>query len=247
MARHGKHVHRTLKLGAKGPDVRELQEGLRALFDHYEIDWPMRIDSDYGPRTKKSALVGLYVIGASNRMRHRTRHEGLPERAQQFLRGSKHPRFGAIRRRHRRKHIRHLRRQSHEDYGKQGDRWGTWVTPSGRRWMVAGWMVGLRPGPDGRTVNWLKKFVEEGWDGELYSAARTPEYSESLCEAQCGAPSCPGTCAGRASAHSQYEAPVWGALDVINWAKFQECNDRAGGPFRNDLSADRPHRSVNGH
>ena len=59
----------------------------------------------------------------------------------------------------------------------------------------------------------LRKIREMGWDGYLLSGYRTPAYSESLCYGICGAPSCPGRCAGSSSNHSQYERPG-GAADL---------------------------------
>jgi hypothetical protein len=112
---------------------------------------------------------------------------------------------------------------------------------------VAAWMRGDEPGPDGRKIDWLNEIKNEGWDGELYSGWRSPEYSESLCYRICGQASCSGTCAGRASNHSQTGPPNWGAVDVVNWADFQACNNNVGGPFKNNLPYDRPHRSVTGY
>lgn len=40
------------------------------------------------------------------------------------------------------------------------------------------------------------------WKGKVFSGFRTPAYSTSLCVAMCGAPSCPGRCAGAASNHA---------------------------------------------
>jgi hypothetical protein len=115
----------------------------------------------------------------------------------------------------------------------------------GRR--VAAWMRGDEAGPNGLKIDWFQKFENHGWDGRLYSGWRSPEYSESLCYDICGAASCSGLCAGRASNHSQTRAPMWGAVDVINWSEFQSANNAVGGPFRNNLPNDRPHRSVSGY
>ena len=242
-SRHGKHVHRNLKLGAKGADVRELQQGINRVFDHFKIDWHVHVDGDYGRHSKKSTLLAEYVIGLSNAQRHHTRSRSVSTYAQRVLRGSRHTTAAmALRRAHRRKHIRRLRRQSHRDQ-PSGAELGTW---DGRQ--VAGWMVGTRPGPDGRTVNWLAKIKATGrWAGGLYSGFRTPEYSESLCIAQCGEVRCSGTCAGRASNHSQTGPPNWGAVDVVDAAGFQAGANQVGAPFTNHLPADQPHRSYTGY
>lgn len=242
---HPTRVHRALKLGARGPDVHALQRELNETFKHYRIDFHVGVDSEYGHHTKKAALLAEYVTGMSKKMRHRTRSGGMPERAQVLIRNPrKRTRFMAIRRRFRRKRIRRLRHQSRaSQYGQQGDALGRW---DGRQ--VAGWMVGLRPGPDGQTINWLKAIKNTGeWAGHIYSGYRDPAYSESLCYGICGHPSCPGTCAGRASNHSQTGPPNWGAIDVADAYGFQRGADRVHAPFTNHLPADAPHRSPTGY
>ena len=220
-------VHRVLKLGAKGPDVHALQKQINATFDHYKIDFATRVDGEYGHHTKKAALVCLFVIGASNRLRHRTRHEGMPERAQHLIRNPKdRTRFMAIRRRHRRKHIRRLRRQSH------GPASGV-VTFDGVR--CAAWIA-----------EWLEKSRKAGWGGRLVSGYRDPAYSESLCYAMCGAPSCPGRCAGRSSNHSGSVYPA-GAVDVSDYYTFRDLQPKIGSPLVNHLPADPVHFSASGY
>lgn len=111
---------------------------------------------------------------------------------------------------------------------------------------------------DGRTVaawfvphmNWARHIGHLGyrWRGRLVSGFRTPAYSESLCRARCGRPSCPGTCAGRMSHHSQFIKPA-GAIDVTDYLRFawlmQFC------PLRpriwNRLPSDRVHFSATGN
>lgn len=105
---------------------------------------------------------------------------------------------------------------------------------------------------DGETVAawivpWLQKARASGlWHGSVTSGYRTPSYSESLCLKMCGAPSCPGTCAGRSSNHSGKRFPE-GAVDVSDPAGFAAAMRAVHGPLRNDLPADRGHFSVTGH
>lgn len=102
--------------------------------------------------------------------------------------------------------------------------------------QVAAWMV-----------PWLKKAEQAGWDGCLSSGYRTPQYSESLCQDMCGAPSCPGTCAGTSSNHSGKNYPA-GAIDVCNPANFEAAGAKVKGfPLKNDLPADPVHFSFTGH
>jgi hypothetical protein len=65
----------------------------------------------------------------------------------------------------------------------------------------------------------LKWCRENGWKGRLVSGYRTPAYSESLCYAMCGRPSCPGRCAGRSTNHA-YAVPERFAMDVSDYVNF---------------------------
>jgi hypothetical protein len=83
---------------------------------------------------------------------------------------------------------------------------------------------------DGRPVAaWLKPYLEwarqNGWKGTLNSGFRDPAYSEKLCISMCGAPSCPGRCAGRASNHSGSTNPA-GAIDVSDYVTFGQLMRR---------------------
>jgi hypothetical protein len=68
-------------------------------------------------------------------------------------------------------------------------------------------------------VPYLKHAREKGWKGRLVSGWRDPAYSESLCYHMCGAPRCPGKCAGRSSNHSGSSKPL-GAIDVSYYSDF---------------------------
>jgi hypothetical protein len=107
---------------------------------------------------------------------------------------------------------------------------------------------------DGKTVAawmvpWLEKSRAAGWHGVVVSGVRTPEYSEQLCYNMCGAPSCPGLCAGRASNHNMSAGQGYpaGALDVSDYNTFETIQFRIGSPLRNDLPIDPVHFSVSGH
>lgn len=101
--------------------------------------------------------------------------------------------------------------------------------------LVAAWIV-----------PWLKKARQMGWKGHVTSGWRDPAYSERLCRQMCGAPSCPGRCAGRSSNHSGKVFPK-GAIDVSDEATFAVIMRKLRAPLRNDLPADRVHFSVTGH
>ena len=83
---------------------------------------------------------------------------------------------------------------------------------------------------DGRPVAaWLKPYLDwarqNGWKGTLNSGFRDPAYSEKLCISMCGAPSCPGRCAGRASNHAGNTNPA-GAVDVSDYVTFGQLMRR---------------------
>ena len=96
-------------------------------------------------------------------------------------------------------------------------------------------------------VPWLNKIRARGrWKGYLVSGWRDPEYSEQLCINMCGAPSCPGRCAGRASNHSGSSYPA-GAVDVSDYYNFAAEARAVGAPFFNALGAQDPvHFSTSG-
>ena len=98
-------------------------------------------------------------------------------------------------------------------------------------------------------IPWLEKSRKAGWGGTVVSGVRTPEYSEQLCYAMCGAPSCAGRCAGRASNHNMEPGQGYpaGALDVSDYAAFEAIQKRIGSPLKNELDARDPvHFSVSG-
>lgn len=60
-------------------------------------------------------------------------------------------------------------------------------------------------------LNWARA---HGWRGYVTSGYRSPAYSEQLCRSMCGAPRCPGRCAGTSSNH------VRTAIDVSDYYTF---------------------------
>lgn len=90
-----------------------------------------------------------------------------------------------------------------------------------------------------------------GWHGSVVSGYRTPAYSESLCYHMCGRPSCPGTCAGRATNHAGLDPNKTpsGAIDVSDYINFGNIIARS--PYsphiHNALPRDRVHFSPRGN
>jgi hypothetical protein len=76
---------------------------------------------------------------------------------------------------------------------------------------------------------WMKPYLEwardNGWDGTLISGWRDPAHSEQVCIEKCGAPTCPGNCAGRTSNHAGSVMPA-GALDVSDYVRFGQLMTR---------------------
>jgi hypothetical protein len=106
---------------------------------------------------------------------------------------------------------------------------------------------------DGKTVAawmvpWLVKSRAAGWDGYVVSGVRTPAYSQSLCYSMCGAPTCPGRCAGIYSNHNMLptQGYPYGAVDVTDYYDFEAIQFRIGSPLRNALPIDPVHFSVSG-
>lgn len=111
---------------------------------------------------------------------------------------------------------------------------------------------------DGRPVAaWMVPYMDfarhyqgpgRAWEGVLVSGLRDPVYSEHLCLAMCGAPRCPGRCAGRSSHHAQSVKPN-GAIDVTDYIRFGEIMERCPlkPPIFNALPTDRVHFSAQGN
>jgi len=115
------------------------------------------------------------------------------------------------------------------------------ANPSGLTWMdghqVAGWIAEIL----------LRARATGLWNGYVISGWRSAEYSEQLCFNMCGQPSCSGTCAGRNTNHTGINFPE-GAADITDPDGLENAMDELGEDrLRNDLPADAPHYSNNGH
>jgi hypothetical protein len=93
---------------------------------------------------------------------------------------------------------------------------------------------------------WLDLARKNGWNGVVVSGYRTPAYSTSLCYGMCGAPTCPGRCAGASSNHAKttYPGP---AADVTDYINCERVLQSIGAPYFNDLPLDLVHMSRSGH
>jgi len=116
----------------------------------------------------------------------------------------------------------------------------------------AGKLAGVGSFDNKPCANWMIPYLsfarEHGWVGKLQSGFRDPAFSESLCQKMCGAPTCPGRCAGRSSNHSGSVKPH-GAIDVSDFDRFGQLMAKCPLSPRlfNDLPIDRVHYSATGH
>lgn len=240
-----------IRKGARGERIDDLQKGIDAVLGSRKFPWrKVPVDGVAGDATFNAANLALFLIGASSEQLRVINSGRITQRSFDLL-TKEVERTKAMKKRdlERRVDAKKLRAEHKLSQQIDADGFARYVAPSGREWKVAAWMVGAKVGPDGRRVNWLKKSQKHGWSGELYSGARTPAYSRSLCEAMCGAPSCPGKCAGESSEHSQAGPPDpgWGAIDAQDYERFGSIQREIGSPLRNDLPSDRPHYSTTGH
>lgn len=234
-----------IKLGASGKRVDDLQRGTNRVVDRQGFKWrQVPVDGVAGHATFRSAHLALWLMGASDEQLAKVRRQDrITGRAYELLIDQiQHSAAMKKRARQRAAEAKELR-EAHRSSNQAAIN----GTAAWRGFRVAAWMVGVTIGPDGTKTNWLQRSVDKGWSGGLYSGWRDPIYSESLCQNMCGAPSCPGMCAGRASNHSQTGSPNWGAIDVQDYDNFGRIQREIGSPLRNDLPADRPHYSTTGH
>jgi hypothetical protein len=212
-------------------EVKEVQRALNAFTDkRLRGVSPLIVDGDKGPATNKRISLCKWYLGLKA-----PTGSGVGKRLLIRLREPKHPEHfpskafverGIKRRKAQRRRYRREKRHPEPGVTRYDD------VPVAE---VA--------------VPYLRFARNHGWQGQLVSGWRDPEYSESLCRRMCGMPSCPGTCAGKASNHSGKTKDKF-ALDVSDWARFTELMARSDAPkprIFNDLPRDRVHLSPNGH
>lgn len=100
-------------------------------------------------------------------------------------------------------------------------------------------------------IPYLRYARNHGWRGSLNSGWRSPAYSQSLCYAMCGRPSCAGLCAGTASNHVGSNCDRF-AVDVSDYYKFGQLMRQMPIPvgkhrIYNALSRDPVHYSPSGN
>jgi hypothetical protein len=209
--------------------VRDLQSALNKFTGEYlEGVGALLVDGKKGPETNKRIRRVKYYLG------YKGRDQKVVSADPDFLRRMEHPRSprasnpAMVAR-----GIKRRRKQAKMAKAAAAPRAG--VANFDNK-QVAAWMV--------PHLEWARA---HGWKGSVISGYRTPEYSEHVCRGICGAPSCPGRCAGRSSNHSGRVAPR-GAVDVSDCFTFAELMKRCPHQPRifNNLPNDRPHFSATG-
>jgi peptidoglycan hydrolase-like protein with peptidoglycan-binding domain len=211
-------------------EVKDLQRRLNKFTERYlENLVPLEVDGKRGPLTRKRIRQAKHYLG----------YRGPDEKSliadPLFLRRLDHPKSPrhsnpamltrAARRRARQRKV-----------AKASSEVSAGVSMFGTK-QVASWLV-----------PYLEYARAHGWQGQVTSGYRSPEYSEHLCYAMCRAPRCPGKCAGRTSNHSGRVMPH-GAIDVTDYARFAEIMRQCPLQPRifNNLPADRVHFSATGN
>jgi hypothetical protein len=209
--------------------VRDLQSALNKFTGEYlQGVGPLLVDGKKGPETNKRIRRVKYYLG------YKGRDQKVVSADPDFLRRMEHPRSprasnpAMVAR-----GIKRRRKQAKVAKAAAAPRAGV-ANYDGKQ--VAAWLV--------PHLEWARA---NGWKGTVISGYRTPEYSEHVCRGICGAPSCPGRCAGRSSNHSGRVAPR-GAVDVSDCFTFAALMKRCPHQPRifNNLPNDRPHFSATG-
>lgn len=185
--------------------TRQLQRDLNAFTSKYlKKVTPLRVDGKMGPATKKRIREVKYYLGyTQENRRNASIDEGFLDRLHYPNSKGKYPGSSLTRARQRRAR---QRKKATAPPPKTG----------------VGTFDG-KPVANGAIphMKWAREVGHGGvkWKGQLVSGYRTPAYSEHLCYAMCGRPSCPGRCAGRSTNHSQASATNF-AVDVSDYTTF---------------------------
>ena len=209
-------------------EVKDLQRDLNAFTSKFLTKFPkLIVDGDRGHATNRRIQTVKWYLGYTGKPQRSSRLTPL------FRRRLAHPKKADLFTKAM-LHAGEERRLDQRREANQAPKSGL-STFDGRK--VAAWMVPY--------LEWARK---HGWKGTLVSGWRDPAYSEQLCLRMCGAPTCPGRCAGRLSGHVGKTKPN-GSVDVSDYVRFGSLMRSA--PFnpklKNLLGARDPvHFSVSG-
>jgi hypothetical protein len=123
-------------------------------------------------------------------------------------------------------------------------------TKGGGGGVQAGSAAGTRDWHGTTVCNWIADILDKAWaDGVRFtviSGFRTVAESVAACQHICGAPSCPGTCAGASSNHNGCTGGK-GAVDIgAGCESLRSWLASHGNPLSNNLPLDRCHFSRSG-
>jgi hypothetical protein len=194
---------------------------------------PLRVDGHNGPLTRKHIRQCKYLLGYAGKRDARV--------SRRLMRQLAHPNWLIFSNpvRVRRGNRRRANERSHwkAEQARHASRVGT-ATFDGK--TVAAYFVPI--------LKWCR---EHGWKGTVVSGYRTPQYSEHLCYVMCGAPRCPGRCAGRSTNHAGLDPNKTpsGAVDVSDYLNFGRIVARCPltPKLHNYLPNDRVHFSPRGN
>lgn len=222
-------------------DVEHLQRLLNAFARKFKgLDLRIvRVDGDFGPATARAIREAKWLLGFSKKGRKKFSAKVNEE----FLWQLRHPNTAKV--------PKAAYSKAHPDkakktleYRKNRVRRGRKRRAKRREMVIRNkTRAFFKPGVgtfEGKTVaKWMIPKLEwarrQSNDWGLTSAWRSPAYSDHLCHIMCGAPMCPGRCAGRASNHAAADplpVPVNGAVDVWGYVKFGQlmARDDCPGP-----------------
>lgn len=222
-----------MKRGHTGANATTIQRETNETVKNYGFPWRhVRVDGTAGAATFKAIHLAAWLRGASQDQLDMIADGMLTEHAFNILvHKERRPEEWVKRERQRHLDAKALIKGHHESVTVDKDGLEEF---DGKQ--VAGWMI-----------PYLKEARERGWDGEVVSGYRTPAYSEQLCYNMCGAPSCPGRCAGRSTNHARYGEGE-GAIDVSDYYTFGRIMREINAPLKNSLgSADPVHFSRAGN
>lgn len=231
---------------SRGHRVEGLQKGLDHELKQHGFPWrKVTIDGEAGEHTFDAANMVAWLKGFSVEEMHLIgKKRVISQRDLEILIGERKRTAPMIRRGHEREHLAGKLRKQHHEAGPFPP------APAGDDWVMF----------DGHEVaRWIAEILAAAraagaWHGVVISGRRDPVYSEHLCIEMCGAPSCPGMCAGRSSNHAgppsfkgvEYE----GAVDVTDYSGLRSYCEahapelRGGGAV---LPSDLPHFSHAGN
>ncbi len=187
--------------------VKELQTALNTFTDRTLKSFgDVIVDGEKGPATKKRIREAKFYLGYSAAERRSSKVD------EEFLKRLRKPRSARLSNPAMLTRALRRRRKQHKVAKKSLSVTSGVATFDGK--PVAAWMKPY--------LDWAR---DHGWDGTLISGYRDPAHSEQVCIQKCGAPTCPGNCAGRSSNHAGSVKPA-GALDVSDYVKFGQLMAR---------------------